>query len=83
MFFEEKPTSFLGLAPVAVLPEFQNQGVGSKLIKDGLRLATENDFTAVFVLGHKDYYPRFGFEAAKTRGFFCEYPVFHACRLIL
>jgi putative acetyltransferase len=75
MIFEDQPTSFLGLAPMAVLPEFQKQGVGKQLVHKGLKQAAENGFTAIFVLGHKDYYPRFGFEMAKTRGFFSEYPV--------
>lgn len=75
MFFENEKTNFLGLAPLAVLPEFQNQGIGSKLVREGLRIAAEQDFTAVFVLGHKNYYPRFGFEVAKTRGFTSDYPV--------
>lgn len=75
MFFECGKTDFLGLAPMAVLPEFQNQGIGSQLVREGLRIAAQEGATAVFVLGHKDYYPRFGFEVAKTRGFSCEYPV--------
>lgn len=83
MFFENEKTDFLGLAPVAVLPEFQNQGIGSKLVNEGLRMAGEQDFAAVFVLGHKNYYPRFGFEIAKTRGFSCEYPVPHEHFMVL
>jgi len=75
MTFEDEKTNFLGLAPMAVLPEFQNQGIGSKLIKEALRVCAEENFTAVFVLGHANYYPRFGFEIAKTRGFTCEFPV--------
>lgn len=75
MTFEGEKTDFLGLAPMAVLPEFQNQGIGSKLVREGLRICAEENFTAVFVLGHAEYYPRFGFETAKTRGFTSEYPV--------
>ena len=75
MTFENERTGFLGLAPMAVLPEFQNQGVGSKLVREGLKQAGEQGFTAVFVLGHPEYYPRFGFETAKTKGFFSEYDV--------
>lgn len=67
--------NFWGLAPMAVAPEFQNQGIGSNLIREGLRTCAEQEIEAIFVLGHKDYYPRFGFETAKTRGFACEYPV--------
>lgn len=75
MTFEGEKTDFLGLAPMAVLPDFQNQGIGSKLVKEGLRIATEKGFTAVFVLGHPEYYPRFGFSSAKSKGFSCEYDV--------
>lgn len=75
MTFENEKTDFLGLAPMAVLPEFQNQGIGSKLVREGLQTALEKGFTAVFVLGHPNYYPRFGFETAKTKGLTCEYDV--------
>jgi putative acetyltransferase len=75
MAFEGQESDFLGLAPMAVRPEFQNQGIGSKLVKEGLRIASESGFKAVFVLGHPGYYPRFGFETAKTKGFVSEYDV--------
>jgi putative acetyltransferase len=71
---DDEQTKFLGLAPLAVLPEFQNQGIGSRLVKEGLKVCKDNGYTAVFVLGHSRYYPRFGFEIAKQRGFSCEYP---------
>lgn len=54
----------VGLGPVAVLPEAQRQGVGSRLIETGLNLCREMRETAVIVLGHPDYYPRFGFVRA-------------------
>ena len=59
------------LAPVAVLPALQNRGIGSALVRDGLdRLAAEGH-ERVIVLGHPDYYPRFGFEAAGEYGIQC------------
>ena len=67
-------TTFAGLAPMAVLPEYQNQGIGSRLVAEGLNECRDAGFTAVFVLGHPDYYPRFGFSTAKLKGFSCEYP---------
>ena len=53
--------STLGLAPVSVLPEFQNQGLGSRLIEHALERAAVLGYSAVILLGHPDYYPRFGF----------------------
>ena len=58
----------LGLAPMAVLPEFQNQGIGSRLVRAGLDACRELGHSAVVVLGHAEYYPRFGFEPAAPRG---------------
>ena len=52
------------LAPVAVLPRFQRLGVGSALVRSGLRRCAESGCEAVVVLGHPAYYPRFGFSAA-------------------
>ena len=49
------------LAPLAVKPEFQRQGIGGLLIKAGIRLLQEMGSHLVFVLGHKEYYPRYGF----------------------
>ena len=70
---EDEQTTFLGLAPMAVLPDFQNQGIGSKLVRESLKICAEKGFTAVFVLGHPAYYPRFGFEPTRVKGFTCEY----------
>lgn len=64
-----------GLAPMAVLPEYQNQGIGSRLVREGLKACAEDGREAVFVLGHKDYYPRFGFEIAREKGFTCQFEV--------
>jgi len=54
----------LALAPVAVKPEFQRKGVGSALVVEGHEIARRKGFKSVVVLGHKDYYPRFGYENA-------------------
>lgn len=54
----------LVLAPMAVLPERQRQGVGSRLIRDGLMMCRQRGHRIVVVLGHAEYYPRFGFSAA-------------------
>jgi putative acetyltransferase len=54
----------LALAPMAVRPDRQRRGVGSALVRAGLDRAQRGDWQAVIVLGHKGYYPRFGFSAA-------------------
>lgn len=54
----------LALAPVSVLPEWQRRNVGSRLIRGGLAACRDRGHRAVIVLGHPDYYPRFGFSAA-------------------
>ena len=58
----------LALAPMAVLPELQRTGVGSALVREALHLAAATTFPMVIVLGHPEYYPRFGFEPAGGYG---------------
>lgn len=58
----------LGLAPLAVLPEFQNGGIGSLLVRKGLEECLLGGHAAVFVLGHPEYYARFGFLPSTTYG---------------
>jgi putative acetyltransferase len=69
------PETILGLAPMAVLPERQREGIGSKLVEAGLDECRRAGFDAVVVLGHPDYYPRFGFEPAAPKGLVSEYDV--------
>ena len=61
------------LAPLAVVPAYQKQGVGGKLIKHGLQHLTNSGVDLVFVLGHPDYYPRYGFKPAGILGFEAPY----------
>jgi len=56
------------LVPLGVAPKAQNQGVGGRLIKEGLSLLWERGIKLVFVLGYPEYYPRHGFKAALTSG---------------
>jgi putative acetyltransferase len=64
-----------GLAPLAVIPERQNQRIGSTLVEHGLRRCREEGHPYVVVLGHPDYYPRFGFVPASRFGIKSEYDV--------
>jgi putative acetyltransferase len=63
----------IGLAPMSVLPEFQNQGIGSRLVREGLEACKREGYDAVVVLGHTWFYPRFGFLRAKDHGLDNEY----------
>jgi len=65
----------MGLAPMAVLPARQRQGIGSALVRDGLERCRRLGFLAVVVLGHAAYYPRFGFTPASKFGLTSEYDV--------
>lgn len=65
----------MGLAPMAVAPQHQRQGIGTALVRAGLERCRELGFGAVVVLGHPQYYPRFGFLPAKRLGIDCEYEV--------
>jgi putative acetyltransferase len=58
----------MGLAPMAVLPEYQRQGIGSLLVRGGLSMLRASACPFVIVLGHPEYYPRFGFERASRYG---------------
>ncbi len=58
----------MGLAPVAVLPEKQRLGIGSQLVRAGIVRLREAGCPFIIVLGHSEYYPRFGFVPASRRG---------------
>jgi len=64
----EKKIWGMGLAPMSVLPEFQRQGIGTKLVQAGLAEITKTRQPFVIVLGHPEYYPRFGFVRASRYG---------------
>jgi putative acetyltransferase len=64
-----------GLAPMAVVPDRQRHGVGSALVQRGLEQCRQSGVEAVVVLGHAEYYPRFGFTPASRFGLRCEYDV--------
>ena len=61
----------VALAPVAVVPARQREGLGGALIRAGLERARANGERIAIVLGHPGYYPRFGFEPAVPRAITC------------
>jgi len=65
----------IGLAPIAVLPEYQRMGIGSKLIGERLQQCKQSGYDAVVVLGDPNYYSRFGFLRAADFGLQNEYGV--------
>ena len=72
---EHPELKIIGLAPMAVLPDKQNSGVGSKLVYAGLTKCRALDFAAIVVLGHPKFYPHFGFEPSSNFGIDSEYNV--------
>jgi putative acetyltransferase len=65
----------MGLGPMSVLPAHQRRGIGSALVREGLERCRNSGCSAVVVLGHPAYYPRFGFVPAIHFGVSCEYDV--------
>jgi putative acetyltransferase len=65
----------MGLAPMAVEPEHQRKGIGSALVRAGVEQCKKLGCGAVVVLGHPEYYPRFGFAPSASFGISCEYDV--------
>jgi putative acetyltransferase len=63
----------MGLAPLAVIPGHQNQGIGSMLVNCGLEILRGQGCLYVIVLGHRNYYPRFGFEPASHFDLKCQW----------
>lgn len=72
---ENRAVHGMGLAPMAVLPEYQGQGIGSELVRTGIASLESRRCPFVVVLGDAQYYPRFGFEPASLRGIRCEWDV--------
>ena len=52
----------LAVAPLSVLPEFQKQGIGGELLREAHKRASQLGYSSAVLLGHKDYYPRFGYK---------------------
>ncbi|MFZ2053831.1 MAG: N-acetyltransferase [Candidatus Aminicenantales bacterium] len=71
----DQPVPALALAPMAVHPDFQKQGIGSALARRGLEVCRELGHEIVVVVGHPAYYPRFGFAPARAMGLEAPFPV--------
>ena len=64
-----------GLGPMAVLPENQHQGIGSKLVEAGNRKVKDAGYPFIILVGHPNFYPRFGFRPASAHDIRCEWEV--------
>jgi putative acetyltransferase len=73
----------LSLAPMSVRPEWQNQGIGSQLVREGLKRCRSMGHEVVVVVGHPDYYPRFGFSSARAKGLEASFEVPDEAFLVL
>ena len=67
--------SIVILAPLAIVPDAQKQGIGGKLIEQGLEFLSKSRVDLVFVLGHPEFYPRYGFKPAGRLGFEAPYTI--------
>lgn len=72
---ERADLNLMGLAPMAVVPDHQRNGIGSALVRQGLERCKDLGSRAVVVVGHAEYYPRFGFVPADRYALRCEYDV--------
>jgi putative acetyltransferase len=71
----EGPVKTLALSPMSVLPGCQKQGIGSQLVKAGIKQAEKLGLEHIVVLGHPDFYPKFGFVPSTTKGIESPIPV--------
>lgn len=67
------PVQGMGLGPIAVLPEHQRQGIGSRMIEESVDRLRQRSYPFVLLVGHASYYPRFGFERASQHGLVCQW----------
>ncbi len=72
---KRKDVKIAGLAPMAVMRDYQKQGIGTALVKKGLKHCKSKGYQAAVVLGHPDYYPRYGFVPGSRFGIKSKYDV--------
>jgi len=76
MTLDGKPEILLAaLAPLAVLPEHQRKGIGSRLVNEGIPHCRTSEYSCIVVLGWPEFYPRFGFTPSTKYGIKTEYDV--------
>jgi len=63
----------ISLAPMSVHPDYQRKGIGNKLVNDGLQKCKDMHFDSVIVLGHPNYYPKFGFIPASQWNLYSDF----------
>lgn len=63
----------MGLAPLGILPDYQKQGIGTKLVETGIKEVMDKEYRLISVIGHPKYYPRFGFVKASDNGLKSQY----------
>ena len=73
----------MGLAPMAVAPKRQRQGIGTALVHAGIEACKNLGFGGIVVLGHPEYYPRFGFMPAARFRMRCEFDVLDTASMAL
>jgi len=73
----------ISLAPLAVLPSSQRKGIGARLVKKGLHECRRLGYEFVVLVGHPEYYPRFGFVRANSLGLRCEYDAPDAAWMVM
>ena len=71
--FSGETITGMGLAPMAVLPAYQKEGIGKGLINESLKILKKKPIPFIIVLGHEKYYPKFGFEKASKYGIKCQW----------
>ena len=80
---EERTAISLGVAPLAVLPQYQRQGIGGLLLQEAHRRAAMLEYGSAVLLGHQDYYPRFGYRRAIDFGIRFPFDVPDECCMVI
>jgi predicted N-acetyltransferase YhbS len=75
-------TSALCLGPLAVLPELQGRGIGAMLVQKGHEAARKLGFSVCVLVGHENYYPRFGYEIAGEYGIILPVEAPEGCKMV-